>query len=96
VDVSFAFDGREAVSQLSRVRADVILMDIRLPGIDGLALTRRLKASAQIADIPVVMLTGDARRETLMDSLAAGASEFVVKPVSKATLEAKLDRVLPR
>ena len=64
--------------------------------MDGVSLTRRLKASAYTADIPIVMMTGDARRETLVGSMEAGATDFVVKPVARATLQAKLDKILPR
>jgi len=94
--VAFASDGVSALAQLRRVRADLILMDVRLPGLDGVRLTRCLKASAETASIPIVMMTGDARRETLVGSMEAGAAGFVVKPVTRATLEAKLDKLLPR
>jgi CheY-like chemotaxis protein len=71
----------------------VILMDIRLPGMDGVALTRHLKSSPHLTDIPIVMMTGDARRETLLRSIEAGAAGFVVKPVTRAGLEAKLGKI---
>lgn len=90
----FAVDGPSALAQLRRLRPDVILMDIRLPGLDGVALTRRLKASPHLAEIPVVMMTGDARKETLIISMESGAAGFVVKPFTRESLIAKLDRVL--
>ena len=93
-DVLFVGDGRAALSQLRRVRPDVILMDIRLPGMDGVEVTARLKATPQLSEIPVVMMTGDARRETLVNSVEAGASAFVVKPFTRESLVAKLEKVL--
>ncbi|MET0208007.1 MAG: response regulator [Burkholderiaceae bacterium] len=63
---------------------------------DGVALTRHLKASRHLADIPIVMMTGDARRETLVNSMEAGAVGFVVKPVKAQALEDKLTTVLAR
>ncbi|MCE9660780.1 MAG: response regulator [Burkholderiales bacterium] len=95
-DVAFAVDGATALAQLARIKADVILMDVRLPDVDGVALTRRLKAAPSTAGVPILMLTGDSRRETLLGSMEAGAAGFVVKPVSRATLQAKLDKILPR
>jgi CheY-like chemotaxis protein len=89
-----AVDGVSALKHLRRVQPDVILMDIRLPGMDGVALTRHLKASPRLRHIPVVMMTGDARRETLVSSMEAGAADFAVKPVSRAGLEAKLQKLL--
>jgi CheY-like chemotaxis protein len=94
--VSFAADGAGALGHLRQGGVDLILMDVRMPGVDGITLTRRLKASSQTAAIPIVMMTGDARRETLVGSMDAGAAGFVVKPVTRATLEAKLDKILPR
>ena len=94
--VEFANDGIQALTQVRRIRADLILMDIRLPGLDGVTLTRVLKAAPDTASIPIVMMTGDSRRETLVDSMEAGAVGFVVKPVTRATLEAKLDKIMPR
>ena len=92
----FASDAAQALGQLRRMRPDVILMDIRLPGIDGVALTRQLKAAPHLAEIPVIMMTGDARRETLLSSLGAGAAGFVVKPFTRESLRANLDKVLSR
>lgn len=89
-------DGAEAFGQLRRMRPDVILMDIRLPGLDGVSLTQRLKAWPELADIPIVMMTGDARKETLVSSMEAGAAAFVVKPFSRESLTDKLEWVLRR
>ena len=95
-EILSAGDGTAAFSLLRRVRPDVILMDISLPGMDGVALTQRLKATPHLADIPVIMMTGDARRETLISSMEGGAAAFVVKPFTRESLTAKLDRILPR
>lgn len=92
----FVEDGTAALSQMKRVKPDVVLMDIRLPGLDGLTLTQRLKATPHLSDIPVIMMTGDARRETLIHSVEAGASEFVIKPFTRESLTSKIDKVLRR
>jgi CheY-like chemotaxis protein len=92
----FAHDGAAALDLLGLKRPDVILMDIRLPGIDGMSLTKRLKSSAHLADIPVIMMTGDARKETLLSSVAAGAAGFVVKPFTRSVLTAKLEKLFPQ
>ncbi len=92
----YANDSVEALSLLRDYRPDLVLMDIRLPGLDGLSLTRRLKAVPHLTSIPVVMMTGDARLETLRSSIEAGAAGFVVKPFSRLALLAKLGASLPR
>lgn len=95
-EVRCAGDADAALVQLRRGCPDVVLMDVRLPGLDGVALTRRMKRSPLLADTPVIMMTGDARRETVASSMAAGAAGFVVKPVSRAALNEKLAKVLSR
>lgn len=89
-DLLFATDATQALAVLKRARPSVILMDVNLPGMDGLALTERLKATPALAGIPVLMLTGEARRETLLRSQAAGAAGFIVKPFSRDALVAKI------
>ena len=93
-DLEFAEDGAAALRLLRRVRPQLILMDVRLPDMDGVALTRKLKAAPHLVDIPVLMLTGDARRETLANSVGAGASGFVVKPFTRDALLQQIARVL--
>jgi CheY-like chemotaxis protein len=69
-------------------------MDIRLPGIDGVSLTERLKASPALADIPIIMMSGDARLERLVRSMEVGAAAFVVKPFTRESLTMKVEKVL--
>jgi DNA-binding NarL/FixJ family response regulator len=75
--VGEAADGAEAVRLAERVRPDVILMDIRMPGVDGLEATRRVLAAQPSAK--VIMLTTFADEEYLYDAFAAGALGFLVK-----------------
>lgn len=91
-----ANDAVGALRELRRRRPDVILMDIGLPGTDGLSLTRQIKSIPQLAQIPVIMITGDSRQETLMASMDAGAVDFLVKPFTRNSLASKLDKVLSR
>jgi CheY-like chemotaxis protein len=93
-ELQFVGDAPEALNLLRRVRPDAILMDIRLPGIDGVSLTERLKASPALADIPIIMMSGDSRVETLVRSVEVGAAAFVVKPFTRQSLTMKLEKVL--
>jgi PleD family two-component response regulator len=92
-DLKLVTGGSEAFDLLRRIRPDVILMDVRLPGADGVDLVGRLKAMPEFATIPVVMMAGDSRRETVLSSIKAGASNFVVKPFTREELTAKLREV---
>ena len=86
----FAAESVEAFGKLEMARPAVILMDVNLPGLDGLGFTERLKAMPALAGIPVIMLTGEARRETLERSRMVGAASFIVKPFTRDSLIAKL------
>jgi len=93
-ETTFAVDGNTALAHLDRHRPDVILMDIHLPGLGGVALTQRLKASPPLAGIPVIMMTGDASKSTLAHSMEAGVASFVVKPFTRESLTSKLEAAL--
>ncbi len=95
VDLVFEADGRAALERIRAVAPDLVLMDVVLPGGDGVALTERIKSTPELAAIPVVMLSGEARLETLVRSMEAGAADFIVKPFTRAALLAKLGRYLP-
>jgi CheY-like chemotaxis protein len=95
-EILFFDAGAQAIRELERVRPDVILMDIKLPDTDGISLTRLLKSVPGLASIPVIMVTGDSRRETFLTSIEAGADDFIAKPFSSGALQAKLDRALRR
>lgn len=89
-----AASGTEALAVLRKRRPDVVLMDIDLPDLNGVEVTRRIKSVEQFASIPIVMITGHSEKHMVVDSLKAGAADFVVKPFDKATVLAKLRKLL--
>jgi CheY-like chemotaxis protein len=95
VDLVFETDGAAAFERVNAVSPDLVLMDVMLPGGDGVALTERIKSTPDLAAIPVVMLSGEARLETLVRSMEAGAADFIVKPFTREALIAKLGKYLP-
>jgi CheY-like chemotaxis protein len=84
----------QALAALRRGRPDLILMDVSLPDLDGVEVTRRLKEVPEYASIPIVMISGQSERQVILDSLKAGAADFVVKPVERDVLVHKLARLL--
>ena len=90
VDLVFETDGAAAFDRVSALGPDLVLMDVMLPGGDGVALTERIKSTPDLAAIPVVMLSGEARLETLVRSMEAGAADFIVEPFTRKALIAKL------
>jgi DNA-binding NarL/FixJ family response regulator len=77
--VGEAADGQQAVDLARRERADVVLMDIRMPGVDGLEATRRISADEDLAGVKVIILTTFESDEYVYQALRAGASGFLVK-----------------
>ncbi len=84
--VGEARDGQEAVTLTRRHRPDVILMDIRMPGLDGLAATREIAAAPDLTGVKVLILTTFETDEYVFEGLRAGASGFVVKDTEPAEL----------
>jgi DNA-binding NarL/FixJ family response regulator len=74
-----ADDGEDAVRLAAELTPDIVLMDIRMPGLDGLAATRRIVADERSADVRVVILTTFGLDEYVFDAIRAGASGFLVK-----------------
>ena len=79
--VAEAADGSEAVERARAERPDVVLMDIRMPRVDGLEATRRITADAGLAEVRVIMLTTFELDEYVFEALHAGASGFLLKDV---------------
>jgi DNA-binding NarL/FixJ family response regulator len=86
--VGEAADGREAVELARAARPDVVLMDVRMPAMDGLAATRRITGDPDLAAVRVVVLTTFEVDEYVFEALRAGASGFLLKDVDAADLHA--------
>ncbi|XVV14862.1 response regulator [Actinoplanes sp. CA-131856] len=84
--VGEAADGLEAVKLAQQTRPDVVLMDIRMPGVDGLEATRRIAAEPTLSDVRVVILTTFELDEYVFEALRSGASGFLVKDTEPVEL----------
>ena len=82
-EVHTAADAEEALVLLGAVHPGLILMDLQLPGLDGLELTRRLKADPATRDLPVVAVSAHAMKYNIEQALAAGCVEYVTKPLTE-------------
>ncbi len=94
--IAEARNGLEAVEQVTSLRPDVVLMDVQMPGLDGLEATRRLKSAEATNPIPIVAITALAMRGDEERCLAAGCDAYVSKPVKLAQLDEVLARVVGR
>jgi CheY-like chemotaxis protein len=90
VDVVRANDGVEALAAVQRAQPDAVVLDIRLPGVDGWEVLTRLRAASATANLPIVVVSVVDERSR---GLALGASEYLTKPVQRADFLAALHRV---
>jgi putative two-component system response regulator len=89
-EVISATDGRTALDVVQRERPDVILLDVEMPGMDGLEVCRRLKADPATRLTPVVMVTGQTDLSDRIRGIEAGADEFLSKPVHPQELRVRV------
>jgi len=79
--VLVAMDGLSALERMQRMRPDVVLLDAVMPGLDGFQTCRRMKATAAIADIPVLFMTALTESQHVIEGFAAGGIDYVTKPI---------------
>ena len=90
-----AINGEEAVELALRERPALILMDLSLPRVDGLAATRRLRQHGELRNIPIVAVSAHDTTDFHAEAMAAGCSEYVTKPIDFDELEKVLRGLLP-
>lgn len=95
-EVRTASDSQEALAVLAVFRPHLILMDIRMPGMDGLELTRRLRADPATQDVIIVALTANAMRGDEESAREAGCNGYIAKPIDTRSLPQFLRRYLTR
>ena len=93
-EVRTACDGEALMSLLESFRPRLILMDVQLPGVDGLELTRRLKSREETRNIIVIAFTAYAMKEDRARALAAGCDGYIAKPIDTRTLSATVAEYL--
>jgi DNA-binding response OmpR family regulator len=96
IDVTLAGDGERGLAALRKKRFDVVLLDVMLPGIDGLEVCRRIRATHDFATVPVVMLTAKGDDVDRIVGLELGADDYVPKPFNPRELLARVRAVLRR
>ena len=92
--VDTALDAESAIEAIRVHRPDVILMDIQLPGIDGLELTRRLKGEPETHDIVIIAVTAYAMKGDQAKALEAGCDDYITKPIDTRSLPETIARHL--
>jgi len=91
-----AVNGEQAVEVAAEERPDLILMDLSLPKLDGLAATRRIRQNYGLTEVPIVAVSAHDTSDFHADALAAGCNEYVTKPIDFDQLESLLKKLLEK
>lgn len=93
-----ADDGTTALKILEGGATDVnfVLTDWNMPGMDGLALLKKIRSTENLKHLPVLMITAEAKKENIIEAASSGADGYIVKPFNAATLKEKLEKIMAR
>lgn len=94
--VDTAPDGETGLEKLALKLPDVVLLDMRMPGIDGLEVIRRMKMDERLSRVPVIVISANAQETVKREAIATGAKLFLEKPYESRVLLDALTRVLAR
>jgi len=95
-NVEEAEDGSDALNKLQASPVDFVISDWNMPNMDGLQLLNEIRKDERLKAIPVLMVTAEAKKENIIAAAQAGASGYVVKPFTAATLEEKLGKIFEK
>ena len=91
-----AEDGVEALNMLKGAKFDFVVSDINMPNMTGFELLKAIKEDPNLKHLPVLMVTAEARKEDIVLAAQTGASGYIVKPFTKATLEEKVLKIVQK
>ena len=95
-NVDEAEDGQVALQKLSPLPFDFVVTDWNMPNMDGLTLLQNIRANPSLKHLPVLMITAEAKKENIIAAAQAGASGYIVKPFTAATLSEKLEKIFEK
>jgi len=95
-NVDEAEDGLIALQKLNTLPFDFVVTDWNMPNMDGLTLLLKIRATPSLKHLPVLMITAEAKKENIIAAAQAGASGYIVKPFTAATLSEKLEKIFEK
>ncbi|MCA3154031.1 MAG: chemotaxis response regulator CheY [Burkholderiales bacterium] len=91
-----AEDGQVALNMLKSSHYDFVVSDINMPNMNGFDLLKNIRAEESLKNLPVLMVTAESKKEDIVLAAQNGASGYIVKPFTKATLEEKLTKIIQK
>lgn len=95
-NTKLASSGQEALNLLETFSPDLIILDIIMPGMDGIAVCARLRSMSRFTSLPILFLTAKGSTDDIVDGLDAGADDYIIKPFEMAELRARVHALLRR
>jgi len=95
-NIQEADDGSTALPMLQGGSFDFVVTDWNMPGMQGIDLLKAIRADANLAHIPVLLITAEAKKEQIVMAAQAGVNGYIVKPFTAGTLKTKLDKIFER
>jgi two-component system chemotaxis response regulator CheY len=92
-NVDEAENGKEALAKLRVGNYQFVLLDWNMPEMDGLETLKAIRADEKLKNIPVIMVTAEARKENVLTAIQAGANNYIVKPFTPEVLKEKIEKV---
>lgn len=95
-NVDEAEDGQDALAKLRGGKFEFVVSDWNMPNLDGLEMLKQIRQDGALKQLPVLMVTAEAKKENIIAAAQAGANGYVVKPFTAATLEEKLSKIFEK
>ena len=95
-EIGYANAGVAALAKLKGGGFDFVVSDINMPNMNGFELLGQIRADAALKELPVLMVTAEARKEDIVAAAQGGANGYIVKPFTKGTLEEKVSKIVQR
>lgn len=95
-NVQEAEDGVDALNKLQGDKFEFVVTDWNMPNMTGIELLKAIRADAALKHLPVLMITAEAKKENIIEAAQAGASGYIVKPFTAATLDEKMKKIFEK
>ncbi len=95
-NVEMADDGSTALPMLKDGSFDFLVSDWNMPGMQGIDLLKAVRADSKLSDIPVLMITAEAKKEQIIEAAKSGVNDYVIKPFNRETLNTKIENVFAK
>ncbi len=92
-NIEEAENGKQALAKLKSEKFDFVITDWNMPEMDGLTLVREIRNDPELKNLPVLMVTAEARKENVIEALKAGVNNYIVKPFTPEVLKEKMEKI---